>query len=53
MFDPQTTTKVAEAAAPHLTWMHMIFAMTVAGLTGGFFNPVWKFILKKMGKDKK
>jgi hypothetical protein len=52
MLDPQLTTKTAEVVAPHLTWFHMVFAVAVAGLTGGFFNPVWKFVLKKIGRGK-
>jgi hypothetical protein len=54
MSDPQTIAKVAETGGlGSFTWVHLISGMIIAGLTGGFFNPIWKFIAAKYGKKNK
>ncbi len=56
MLDPHEIPKVAETGGlGSFTWIHLIVAMVIAGLTGGFFNPVLKIIIgwwKKIRKSK-
>lgn len=52
MIDLHIIQKTSESANQY-SWWHMTFAVIVAALTGGFFNPTLKWVVSKISKKKK